>query len=62
MKDFRDDFAEILPIFPFVAKECCPHWPVQIWTGPLKNASKLISLHSITAKPKVKNSKTLTPK
>ncbi|NJK87908.1 MAG: tetratricopeptide repeat protein [Bacteroidales bacterium] len=33
-----------------------------IWTGRLKKAEKLISLHSITVKPEIKKNKALTPK
>ncbi len=60
-EDFKDDYTEILPVFPFVDKSA-----VSIASSDMdrtiKKCSKLISMHSITAKPKVKNSKTLTTK
>ncbi len=57
---FKDDFAEILPVFTFFQKDA-----VALASGDMdrtiKKCGKLISTHSITAKPKVKNSKKLTP-
>ncbi len=53
---FEDDYSEILPVFiygdPDVAKSIGSEMDRTI-----KKCSKLISLHSITVKPKVKNSK-----
>jgi tetratricopeptide (TPR) repeat protein len=58
---FQNDYSGILPVFlygdPDVAKAISSDMDRTI-----KKSSKLISLHSITAKPKVKNTKTLSPK
>ena len=58
---FQNDYAEILPVYMYgdadVAKAISSDMDRTI-----KKCSKLISLHSITVKPKVKNTKTLTPK
>ena len=58
---FQNDYAEILPVFMYgdadVAKAISSDMDRTI-----KKSSKLISLHSITVKPKVKNTKTLTTK
>ena len=58
---FRDDYAEILPIFPFTDKKASSLASADM-DRVIKKSIKLISLHSIKAKPKVKNSKNLTPK
>lgn len=59
--EFQDDYAEILPVFPFTEKNA-----VTLCAGDMdraiKKCSKLISLHSITVKPKVKNAKNLSEK
>lgn len=60
-KDFKDDYTEILPVFPFVEKSASQLASSDM-DRTIKKCGKLISMHSITAKPKVKNSKTLTPK
>ncbi len=57
---FRDDFSDILPVFPYTDKSNAA------LVGPdmdraIKKCEKLINMHSITAKPKVKNSKNLSP-
>jgi tetratricopeptide (TPR) repeat protein len=58
---FQDDYSGILPVFlygdPDVSKTISSDMDRTI-----KKSSKLISLHSITAKPKVKKTKTLSPK
>jgi tetratricopeptide (TPR) repeat protein len=58
---FQDDYSEILPVFlygdPDVAKTISSDMDRAI-----KKCSKLISLHSITVKPKVKSTKSLSPK
>ena len=58
---FQDDYSGILPVFlygdPDVAKAIGSDMDRTI-----KKSSKLISLHSITVKPKVKKTKTLSPK
>ena len=55
------DYSEVLPVFlygdPEIAKAIGSDMDRTI-----KKCSKLISLHSITVKPKVKNTKTLTTK
>jgi tetratricopeptide (TPR) repeat protein len=57
----QDDYSEILPVFlysdPEVAKAISSDMDRTI-----KKCSKLISLHSITVKPKVRNSKNLSTK
>lgn len=58
---FRDDYTEILPLFPFLEKDAVDLASADM-DRTIKKCSKLISLHSITAKPKVKDSKNLTPK
>jgi hypothetical protein len=60
-KGYRDDYSEILPVFIFLEKEAIT------LAGPdmdrtIKKCSKLISLHSITAKPKVKSTKNMSQK
>jgi tetratricopeptide (TPR) repeat protein len=58
---FQNDYSGILPVFMYgdadVAKTISSDMDRTI-----KKSSKLISLHSITAKPKVKNTKNLSPK
>jgi tetratricopeptide (TPR) repeat protein len=58
---FRDDYSEILPLFPFLEKDAAELSSSDM-DRTIKKCSKLISLHSITAKPKVKDSKNLSPK
>ena len=57
----QNDYSGILPVFlygdPDVSKTISSDMDRTI-----KKSAKLISLHSITAKPKVKNTKTLSPK
>ena len=57
---FHDDFADILPIFPFTTKNASTLASSDM-DRAIKKCEKLISMHSITVKPKVKNSKTLSP-
>jgi len=58
-ENFRDNYAEILPVFqygdPAVAKSISGDMDRTV-----KKCSKLISLHSITVKPKVKDTKTIS--
>ena len=58
---YNYDFSEVLPVFlygdPDIAKSISSDMDRTI-----KKTSKLISLHSITVKPKVKNTKNLSPK
>ena len=58
---FKDDYSEILSLFPFLEKDAVNLASADM-DRTVKKCSKLISLHSITAKPKVKDSKNLTPK
>lgn len=60
-KNLKDDFSEILPVFPYLSKEAADIAAADM-DRTIKKCTKLISLHSITAKPKVKDSKNLTPK
>jgi tetratricopeptide (TPR) repeat protein len=57
-ENFRDNYAEILPVFqygnPDVAKAISGDMDRTV-----KKCSKLISLHSITVKPRVKDTKTI---
>jgi tetratricopeptide (TPR) repeat protein len=57
---FEDDFSEILPIFPFLEKDAVGLASTDM-DRTIKKCSKLISLHSITVKPKVRDTKNLTP-
>ena len=57
----KDDYAELLPVFNYVSKDAVD-LAASDMDRTIKKCSKLISLHSITAKPKVKGSKNLTPK
>lgn len=59
-KEFHDDFADILPIFPFTSKDASA-LAASDMDRAIKKCEKLILMHSITAKPKVKNSKSLSP-
>jgi tetratricopeptide (TPR) repeat protein len=58
---FTDDYSEILPIFSFTEKDAVTLASADM-DRTIKKCSKLISMHSITAKPKVKDSKNLSPK
>lgn len=60
-ENYTYDFSEVLPVFlygdPEIAKAIGSDMDRTI-----KKTSKLISLHSITVKPKVKNTRNLSPK
>jgi tetratricopeptide (TPR) repeat protein len=58
--EFRDDYSEILPIFNYSSKEAVNIASADM-DRAIKKCAKLITLHSITAKPKVKDNKNLTP-
>lgn len=58
---YLDDYSEILPVFPFQEKSAADLASADM-DRTIKKCTKLISLHSITAKPKVKNNKNLTEK
>src|SRR5512133_165789 len=59
-KEFKDDYSEILPVFKYETKEAVTIASSDM-DRTIKKCSKLITLHSITAKPKVRDNKTLTP-
>ena len=59
-KDFKDDYSEILPVFKYENKNVVSVAGSDM-DRTIKKSSKLITLHSITAKPKVRDNKTLTP-
>jgi tetratricopeptide (TPR) repeat protein len=59
--NFRDDYSEIIPIFIYSRKDAVASAGSDM-DRTIKKCSKLISLHSITSKPKVKNNKNLSPK
>ncbi len=58
-KQFTDDYSEILPIFKYSGKDAVAIASADM-DRTIKKCSKLITLHSITAKPKVKDKKNLT--
>jgi tetratricopeptide (TPR) repeat protein len=58
---FKDDYSEILPVFNYVEKDAVALASSDM-DRTIKKCSKLISLHSITNKPKVRDSKNLTSK
>lgn len=57
---FKDDYSRVLPIFKYgnkdIAQSISPEMDLSI-----KKASKLITLHSIKAKPKVTKGRRMTP-
>jgi len=59
-KEFSDDYSQILPIFNYGGEEIAGLASSDM-DRTIKKCSKLITLHSITAKPKVKDNKTLSP-
>jgi tetratricopeptide (TPR) repeat protein len=58
---FADNYSEILPVFPFMEKDAASLASADM-DRTIKKCSKCITMHSITAKPKVKDNKNLTPK
>jgi tetratricopeptide (TPR) repeat protein len=58
---FNDNYSEILPIFLYEKKEAVSLASSEM-DRTIKKCIKVISLHSITAKPKVKDSRNLTAK
>jgi tetratricopeptide (TPR) repeat protein len=58
---FVDNYSEILPVFPFMEKDAVSLASADM-DRTIKKCSKCITMHSITAKPKVKDNKNLTPK
>lgn len=57
---FTDDYSEILPVFKYKRKDVITVAASDM-DRTIKKCSKLITLHSITAKPKIKSNKTLSP-
>jgi tetratricopeptide (TPR) repeat protein len=57
---FKDDYSEILPIFYYESKDAIAIASADM-DRTIKKCSKLITLHSITAKPKVRDNKNLSP-
>ncbi len=58
--EHKDDYTEILPIFNYAGKDAVTLASADM-DRTIKKCSKLITLHSITAKPKVRDNKNLTP-
>ncbi len=58
-KEFNDDYSKILPVFVYTSNSV-PDMVSSDMERTIKKCSKLITLHSITAKPKVRNNKTLS--
>ncbi|HEX2395407.1 MAG TPA: tetratricopeptide repeat protein [Bacteroidales bacterium] len=59
-EQFKDDYSEVLPVFNYKGKDVVSIAGSDM-DRTIKKCSKLITLHSITAKPKVKDNKTLSP-
>jgi tetratricopeptide (TPR) repeat protein len=59
-QQYKDDYTELLPVFTYSDKEI-PGIVNSDMERTVKKCSKLITLHSITAKPKARDNKTLTP-
>jgi tetratricopeptide (TPR) repeat protein len=57
--EFKDDYSEILPVFKYTGRDVASIVASDM-DRTIKKCSKLITLHSITAKPKVRDSKTLS--
>lgn len=58
--EYKDDYAQLLPVFKYSNKEVVAIAGAEM-DRTIKKCSKLITLHSITAKPKVNENKTLSP-
>ena len=58
---FKDDYSEILPVFTYSNEELAKTISPEM-DRTIKKGTKLVSLHSITVKPKLKSNKALTPK
>lgn len=59
-ESFKDDYSRILPVFTYGNKDVASSISSDMDLG-IKKASKLITLHSIKAKPKVKKKGRMTP-
>jgi tetratricopeptide (TPR) repeat protein len=60
-QNFKDDYSRILPVFTYGNKDIAGSISGDMDVS-IKKASKLITLHSIKAKPKLKKGQHLTPK
>ncbi len=58
---FKDDYSEVLPIFIYSDEELVKSISPEM-DKTIKKGTKLVSLHSITVKPKLKSSKALSQK
>jgi tetratricopeptide (TPR) repeat protein len=58
---FKDDYSEVLPIFTYSDKELVNAISPEM-DRTVKKGTKLVSLHSITVKPKLKSNKALSEK
>ena len=58
---YDDDFSETLPVFLYTKKEALSVIGPEMERS-IKKATKLISMHSLTVKPELKNDKELTQK
>lgn len=59
-KEYKDDYAAILPVFKYSGKDVVTLAGADM-ERTIKKCSKLITLHSITTKPKARENKTLSP-
>ncbi len=59
-KEYKDDYSVVLPLFKYSNKEVVSIAGTEM-DRTIKKCSKLITLHSISAKPKVNENKTLSP-
>ena len=59
--NYKDDFTEILPVFYYENKEQALNAASDM-DRSIKKTEKLVSLHSITVKPEIKNNKPLSDK
>jgi tetratricopeptide (TPR) repeat protein len=57
---FKDDYSDVLPIFTYADEELAKTVSPDM-DRTIKKGTKLVALHSITVKPKLKSSKALTP-
>ncbi len=58
---YVDDYAEVLPVFTYGDKELASSVSPEM-DRTIKKGTKLVSLHSITVKPKLKDNTALSPK
>jgi hypothetical protein len=58
---FEDDYAELLPVFTYGDKELASTVMPEM-DRTIKKGTKLVTMHSITVKPKLKDNTALSPK